>query len=218
MGNLQCLGRQLPRLPVHRLRRLQLARLAVQRDGERLTAAFAEWRLQMQTLARCALGKHVGRRRSQPLIELAASRRLAIIDALLGGGHLVLQRFPASPIGSGRHHDDGRRILDIAVTSPLRGVIEEGRHFVELALRQRIEFVVVAHGAVGGQAHPHSRSRLGAVARVEHEVLFVDDATFVRGHIAAVEAGTNQLLQRGIGQQVAGQADARELVDTACCC
>ena len=95
----------------------------------------------------------------------------------------------------------------------LRRVVEERRQLVELALRERVELVIVAHRAAGRQAHPHLRRRLRAVARVEHGVLFVDRAAFAGRDVAAVEAGADLLLERRVRQQVAGQVFDRELIE-----
>ena len=84
-------------------------------------------------------------------------------------------------------------------------------------MRERIELVIVADGAAGRQAQPDLRRRLGAVARVEHQVLFGDRAAFVGRDVAAIEAGGDLLVERAVGQQVAGQLLDRELDRTACC-
>ena len=60
---------------------------------------------------------------------------------------------------------------------------------------------------------PDLRRRLGAIAGVEHEVFFVDHAPFVGGDVAAIEARGDVLIERAIGQQVAGELLDRELVE-----
>ena len=95
----------------------------------------------------------------------------------------------------------------------LRGVVEEGGQLVKLALRERIELVVVADRAAGRQAQPDLRGGFGAVAVVEHEIFFVDRAAFAGGDVAAIEARGDLLIERAIRQQVAGQLLDRELIE-----
>ena len=84
---------------------------------------------------------------------------------------------------------------------------------IELALAERVEFVVVAHRAARRQAEPDLRRRLRAVARVQHQVFFGDGAALVGRDVAAIEAGGHLLVERAIGQQVAGQLLDRELIE-----
>src|SRR5205814_4635528 len=86
-------------------------------------------------------------------------------------------------------------------------------HLIELALRERVELVIVTDRAVGGQAKPDRRHRLGTIARVEDEILLRNDAAFIRGDVAAVEAGRYLLIKRAAGQQVAGELIDGELVE-----
>ena len=73
--------------------------------------------------------------------------------------------------------------------------------------------MVVADGAAGRQPQPDLRRRLGAVAGVEDQVLLGDGAAFVGRDVAAVEAGGDLLVERAVGQQIAGQLLDRELVE-----
>ena len=83
----------------------------------------------------------------------------------------------------------------------LRRVVEERGQLIELSLADRIELVIVADGTAGRQAEPDLRRRLGAIARVEHQVLFVDRAAFVGGDVAAVEARGDLLVERALGSR-----------------
>ena len=73
--------------------------------------------------------------------------------------------------------------------------------------------MVVADGAAGGHAEEELAEGFGAVAGVEDFVFLVDDAAFVGGDVAAAEAGGDLLLQRGVGEQVAGELLDDELVE-----
>ena len=161
-----------------------------------------------------------GRRARWPRLMRATSRSRAgprcgdRRGSCLAVGDLGVERAPARAVlGRFGNEDDRRRVLDVAVHRALRRVIEEGRHLVELALRERVELVVVAHRAAGRQAEPDLRGGLGAIARVQDQVLLGDHPPFAGGDVAAVEAGADQLIERAIGQQVAGELLDRELIE-----
>ena len=84
------------------------------------------------------------------------------------------------------------------------GVSEEGRHGVEVLLADRVELVVVAGRAVGGEPEPDPRGGGHPVVGVVREVLLFDGSALVGGHVAPVEAGGDLLLFRRTGQEVAG--------------
>ena len=90
----------------------------------------------------------------------------------------------------------------------LRHVVEVREELVELALRNRVELVVVAPGAADREAEPHGRGRIHAVHDVLHRVLFRHDAAFGVAPVVAVEAGRDALVERRTRQHV-----ARELLD-----
>ena len=95
----------------------------------------------------------------------------------------------------------------------MRGVVEEGGDRVKLALGERVELVVVADGAAGGESEPDLGDGFGAVAGVEDEVFLGDGAALVGGHVAAVEAGGDFLVEGGVGEEVAGELFDGELVE-----
>ena len=73
--------------------------------------------------------------------------------------------------------------------------------------------MVVALGAVGGQAEVDPAHRLHAVGGVVGEVLLDDRAAFIGRRVAALEAGGDALLFGGVGEQVAGELLECELVE-----
>ena len=124
---------------------------------------------------------------------LAALHRFCCVVGNLAGR--ASQRGDPDPRGTTMMGGVSLMLPSIAV---LRGVVEEGGQRVELLLRERIELVIVADGAAGGQAEPDLAGGLGAVAGVEHEVLLVDRAAFVGRDVAAVEAGGDALIERAV--------------------
>ena len=112
-----------------------------------------------------------------------------------------------------RHLNDRRRVGDVPVHRGLRRVVEERGHTVKFALRDRVELVVVADGATGGQAHPHLVRRLGPVPRVQHEIFLGNRAAFVRRDVATVEPRRDFLIDGRVRQQVARQLLDRELIE-----
>ena len=122
-----------------------------------------------QPVVRDVVAEVFGVRRGEPLVELgAAPRGLRGARPALRAGELAAA---ARPSAAGprrlRHDDDRRRVLDVAVHRRLRRVVEERRQRVELALRERVELVVVADRAAGrsGPARPATSSRCGRGCR-----------------------------------------------------
>ena len=73
--------------------------------------------------------------------------------------------------------------------------------------------MVVADCAAGRQPEPDLRDGLGAVASVEHLILFGDRATFVGGHVAAVESRGDLLFECAARQKVAGKLIDGEAIE-----
>ena len=91
--------------------------------------------------------------------------------------------------------------------------IEVRRELIVFALRERIEFVIVAAAAVEGQPHPDGAGRLDAVLHVIDARLLGDAAAFAIDHVVAMKAGGDELRRRRIRQQVAGELLDRELIE-----
>ena len=94
----------------------------------------------------------------------------------------------------------------------LSHVVEIREELIELLLRERIELVVVASRARDRQAHEHRGGRVHAIDDVFDRVLFGNDAAFRVAAVITIEPGGDLLVQRSVGQQVAGQLLDRELV------
>ena len=141
--------------------------------------------------------------RGEPLGEGRIDRLRAVRHPQLDVGRLLPQGVPEIAILLPRHHQDGRRIGDVAVHHVLRRVAEERRHRVELALPDRVELVVVAGGAAHGQPEKDVAYRLGPVLRVDGLVLLGYDPALVGRDVVALEPGRHELVQARLGQQVA---------------
>ena len=193
-----------------RLVLLQVARPGeLRRDALRFGAVPRGERLVgRQALGGDRGGERRGRGVREPGVILAASGDLAGLDGGLGGGDLGGQGVPSGAVVGVGDEDDRGRVLDVAVHRGLRRVVEEGRELVELLLAERVELVVVADRAPGGQAEPDLRGRLGPIPRVQDDVFLVDRPAFAGRDVAAVEPRGHLLLQGAVGEQV-----ARELLD-----
>ena len=150
---------------------------------------------------------------AEPLLEGRGGGFACLFHLRPDGGKAGVLLFPGGAIGGARHQQDGRRVGDVAVHDFLRGVAEEGAERVEILLRDRVELVVVAGGAAHRHAEPDRAHGVGAILGVDLGVLVFDDAGFVGGDVAALEAGGDALIERGVGKQVAGQLFDGELVE-----
>ena len=135
-------------------------------------------------------------------------------DPLLGGRDpRFLVRHSPRQIGRGdREHRI--RIARLALQrAAFRHVVEERKELVELALRNRIVFVIVAAAAIEGQSQPcHARGFHSVDDRFDPPFLR-NNAAFSIESMVAIEAGRQDLLRRSAGQQVAGELFDGELVE-----
>src|SRR4051812_5390533 len=84
---------------------------------------------------------------------------------------------------------------------------------VEIALRERVVFVVVAARAVESLRQPDRRGRLDAIGGVFREELLGKDAAFLVQHVIAVESRRDALVESWVWQQVARDLFDGELVE-----
>src|SRR5262249_5430057 len=132
----------------------------------------------------------------EPFIKVGAGGLLAGVGLGPSVRYFLGQRVPARAVLTHRHGNDRWRVADVAVHRPLGRIVEYGRHFVKLALGERVKLMIVADSTIGGQAEPDARGRLGPVAGIENQILFIDGAALVSRDVAAVEAGGDPLLER----------------------
>lgn len=105
---------------------------------------------------------------------------------MIGQGGLLLA-------GGGGNHRDG--VGDAAVLAVLGDVIEEGGELVEILLFDRVEFVVVAFGALHGEAEPSGAEGANAVGDVLEAVFLVDDTALGIDDVIAGEAGGDERVE-----------------------
>ncbi len=104
-----------------------------------------------------------------------------------------------------RRRNHRRRVAVFEHPAALRNVVEISENLIELALRNRVEFVIVAARAAHRQPQPHGRRRIDAVHHILHQILFRNDAALAVGAMVAIEPGGDDLVLRRMRQQVAGE-------------
>jgi hypothetical protein len=112
--------------------------------------------------------------------------------------------------GPQRHGRSGRRVGEVRIEPGFVDAVEEGAEGVVVALRDRIELVVVAAGALEGQSQHRRADGVHPIGDVLLAELLLDAAAFVRLPVQPVEGGGQALLVGGIRQQVAGQLPGQE--------
>ena len=145
-------------------------------------------------------------------IEIAR-RRDRLLECFFVGRHVAIDHREEFFLRGCLQLDRRRRPPRVAVHAGVGRRIEEGVERIKLLVRDRIELVAVADGALAGEAHPGVRHRGRAVDGVAEEQLVVDRAALARRDVAPREPGGDLLVGRGIRQQVAGELPDRELVE-----
>ena len=143
-----------PCLPCRGCGEREVGLLAEEGCVRRRSRAFGKGQVHQRRLPGEHRGDRIGREGLHPRIELGSGGLRARLDGGFRGRDLAFERREPQPVLGRRHREDRRRVPDVAVHRLLRRVVEEGGEFVELALRQRIELVVVADGTAGRQPHP----------------------------------------------------------------
>ena len=98
----------------------------------------------------------------------------------------------------------------VGVDAPLFHISEEGLQFVKVPCLDRVEFVIVAFGAAEGAAKPGRGDRADALGTILGEILLRLGSALARHHVEPVVAGRDELLGRGIRDQIAGELFAGE--------
>ena len=130
------------------------------------------------------------------------------------GGRLLFLQFIHSLLlfRSGQLHGR-RRQKRVSIHSLLGNVVEDRKKLIELLLPDGVEFVVVADRATHGQTQPDRGSGFHPVHRVTRLKLLVNRSAFAGADVAAIEPRSDQLIPRGMRQEIAGQLVDGELVE-----
>ena len=108
--------------------------------------------------------------------------------------------------------DHGNSIPSAPGLAVFGHVIEEREQPVVVLLRDRVELVVVAAGALERQSEPSHAERTDSVRHVLDAVLLLDDPALGINHVIPIESGCDALLKRRSRQQIARQLLEHELV------
>ncbi len=91
-------------------------------------------------------------------------------------------------------------------------VVEEGEQLIEITLRDRIVFVVVADGTFQGESHERGPNGADAVDHVPREALFGQRRATVDDQMQPIETRRDQLIGRRRRIEIACDLRDRELV------
>ena len=151
-------------------------------------------------------------RAPRPLRDRGLQRPGQLSEGALGRSAFFAQRLQLGALRGCRDIHHRRRIVgrDEAF---LDTAVEEREELVVVALRNRIELVIVAACAADGEAEPDGRSCLEPIGDILDAILLIDDAGFASDHVIAVETGRDFLLGGRVGQQVTGELLHGELIE-----
>ena len=126
-------------------------------------------------------------------------------------------RLPAESVDSSalvgrRGLDHGHGIPGAPGLAVLGDVIEKREQSVVVFLRDRVELVVVAAGALERQSEPSHAERSDSVCNVLDAILLFDDPALGINHMIPIESSCDALLERRSRQQIARQLLEHELV------
>ena len=128
-----------------------------------------------------------------PGVHLRFPGRPGSFEGCLGLGHPCPDR--ADLFDLGRRVDGGAGLV---------GVVEEGEQAVVLIVRERIELVAVALGALGRDPEHRLAEAVNPIEHLHHPELLRNDRSFLVEHAVAQKTGGHDLVLRGIRKQVAG--------------
>ena len=145
--------------------------------------------------------QHLRRRVGSPGVDLGLPLRPHPPDLLLRGGDV------------GPDRGEGLQLLGgVDVRPGLVGVVQEGEQAVVFVVRDRIELVGVALGALRGEAEHRLAHAVDTIEHLRHPELLRNDRALLVEHAVAEEAGGHDLILRRIRQQIACDLLDHELV------
>lgn len=140
----------------------------------------------------------------EPGVEVRVGRFFPLTDGLVRLGDLSFEGFPRVTVFGEGDEDVGRVIGLVPVHGGHGGVPEVGGEGVEVFLGDGVELVIVAGGASGGEAEPDGGSCFDLVLGINGLVFLRDGSALAGGGEAAVESGGDDLVELGVGEEVAG--------------
>ena len=151
-------------------------------------------------------------RAPRPLRDRGLQRLGQLGEGALGRSAFFTQRLQLGALRGCRDIHHRRRIVgrDEAF---LDTAVEEREELVVVALRNRIELVIVAACAADGEAEPDGRSCLEPIGDILDAILLIDDSGFASNHVIAVETRRDLLLGGRVGQQVTGELLHGKLIE-----
>src|SRR5262249_62255037 len=102
--------------------------------------------------------------------------------------------------GSGH---EWKGVRHAAILSSLDEVVEECEEAVVVALRDRIEFVIMTARALERESQPRHSQGAHTIRYVRNAIFFFDNSALRVDHVVAAESRGDPLLYRGFRQQVA---------------
>ena len=81
-------------------------------------------------------------------------------------------------------------------------VVDQGEEAVVFGLGDRIDFVIVASGALHRKAEEYRRDGVDTIGHILDAVLFLDDASFGVVPLVSEKSGGDLLLQVGLWEQI----------------
>ena len=142
-------------------------------------------------------------RRGQIAVSLASAAAMRALSQLV----LLLGR-----VRPEEQRRRGRRVGEMRVEPGFVDAVEEGKERVVVALRDRIELVIVATRALERQPEHRGAERVHAIDDVLGAKLVLDAAALVRLPVQPVEGGGDALVARRVRQQIAGKLPEEELI------
>ena len=135
------------------------------------------------------------------------------MNSLFGPSDLFIETSQFRFLFVGRNDNQRVCVLRVPLQRPAFGdVIEERKELVELALRDRIVFVVVATTAVECQCHPGHPGCFHAVDHGFDAPFLGDDSPFAVQAMIAIETRCDVLGSTRVGNEIASQLVNRELI------
>ena len=108
--------------------------------------------------------------------------------------------------------DPGHAVTDLDGLALLRDVVEEGEERIEIALRERVVFVIMAARAAHREAHPDCAGGVHAIDHILDRELLGHDAALGIATVIAIERGGDLLRKSRTWQKITADLLDGELI------